>query len=98
MRISNHQDNICCYARPGEVLLNWTDDIADPQYERSQKALTVLESSTDARGRRLVVHKVHQPNPVIITPEEAASLEATESGTMGRVCPIIYIWINQSVL
>ena len=29
-----HVDNFCCYVRPGEVLLAWTDDQDDPNYLR----------------------------------------------------------------
>jgi len=29
---SGHVDNMCCFARPGEVILTWTDDQKDPQY------------------------------------------------------------------
>lgn len=34
-----HVDNFCCYVRPGEVLLAWTDDQDDPNYLRCQAAL-----------------------------------------------------------
>lgn len=53
-----HVDNFCCYVRPGEVLLAWTDDQDDPNYLRCQAALRVLEESRDAKGRKLVVHKM----------------------------------------
>lgn len=46
-----HVDNFCCYVRPGEVLLAWTDDQDDPNYLRCQAALRVLEESRDAKGR-----------------------------------------------
>ncbi|OAE31213.1 hypothetical protein AXG93_4188s1040 [Marchantia polymorpha subsp. ruderalis] len=39
------------YGKPGVVLLSWTDDVNDPQYERSQKALDIFVNTTDARGR-----------------------------------------------
>lgn len=39
----------CCYVRPGELLLAWTDDQDDPNYLRCQAALRVLEESRDAR-------------------------------------------------
>lgn len=28
---NGHVDNIACFARPGVVLLSWTDDKSDPQ-------------------------------------------------------------------
>nr|MDA8134587.1 agmatine deiminase [Desulfobacteraceae bacterium] len=54
-----HVDNLCCFARPGEVLLHWTDDPADPQYEISLDALERLSRARDAKGRPLTVHKLH---------------------------------------
>jgi agmatine deiminase len=50
---NGHVDNFCCFSKPGHVLLAWTDNEADPQYEISANALKLLESATDARGRRL---------------------------------------------
>jgi len=64
---------MCCFARPAEVLLTWTDDSNDAQYESSHRALEVLESSTDASGARFDVHKLHQPGPLYMTEQEIAS-------------------------
>ena len=80
---NGHVDNLCCFIRPGVTALTWTNDRNDPQYEISAEAYEVLTSVTDARGRRLEVHKIHQPNPVIIAPGEAAGVEAIE-GTLPR--------------
>ena len=74
-----HVDNICCFARPGVVALTWTDDRSDPQYERSAEAYQALMSARDASGRRLQIHKIHQPTPMTMTAEEAAGLDITES-------------------
>ena len=56
---NGHIDNICNFVRPGEVVLAWTDDESDPQYEISKKALEYLESETDAKGRKIIVHKLY---------------------------------------
>jgi agmatine deiminase len=61
---SGHVDNLCCFAKPGVVLLTWTDDESDVQYPISLAALNCLENAVDARGRRLVVHKIHQLGPL----------------------------------
>jgi agmatine deiminase len=71
---SGHVDNLCCFIRPGVVALTWTEDLADPQYEISSDALERLEHSVDARGRKLEVHKIHQPGPVLISREEASGV------------------------
>jgi len=70
---SGHVDNMCCFVRPSEVILTWTDDPNDAQYERSHRALEILESSTDASGSQFTIHKLHQPGPLYYTDEEIAS-------------------------
>lgn len=80
---SGHVDNLACFLRPGVVALTWTDDKSDPQYERSAEALDCLMSQTDARGRKLTVHKIHQPDPILISSEEAGGVDAI-AGTLPR--------------
>ena len=74
-----HVDNLCCFVKPGEVLLTWTDDPDDPQHDVSRQALEMLSAATDARGRTLTVHKVHQPDPMFITDNESEGLDASET-------------------
>ena len=80
---TGHVDNLACFLRPAEIALTWTDDKSDPQYERSAEALDYLMSQTDAKGRKFTIHKIHQPNPILITPEEAEGVDAVE-GTLPR--------------
>lgn len=66
-----HVDNVCAFIRPGEVVLAWTDNKNDPQYELSKESLKALEQSRDAMGRRLKVHRLPIPDvPVCITGED----------------------------
>ena len=74
-----HVDNLCCFVRPGVIAMTWTDDRSDPQYERSAEAYDALMSARDARDRPLAVHKIHQPDPMMMTAEEAAGLDVTDS-------------------
>ncbi len=74
-----HIDNLCCFVRPGVVALTWTDDKNDPQYERSAAAYDLLMSVTDAQGRSLEIHKIHQPNPMYMTQEEAHGLDVVNT-------------------
>ena len=74
-----HVDNVCAFIRPGEVVLAWTDDMNDPQYPLSQADLEYLESVTDAKGRRLTVHKLPIPDtPVTVTAADLANYRFEE--------------------
>ncbi|PKQ19051.1 MAG: agmatine deiminase [Actinobacteria bacterium HGW-Actinobacteria-8] len=80
---NGHVDNFCRFVAPGKVMLTWTEDQADPQYERSAAALTVLENTVDARGRALEVVKLIQPGPIFITAEESSGVDSI-AGTLPR--------------
>jgi agmatine deiminase len=70
-----HIDDLACWVAPGEILLHWTDDPTDPQYEIYQEAYGILSQERDACGRKLTIHKIHQPTALEWTPEEAAGLD-----------------------
>ncbi len=74
-----HIDNLCCFVRPGVMALTWTDDKDDPQFERSAESYDLLSSGRDAHGRQLEIHKIHQPDLMAMTREEAAGLDAVDS-------------------
>jgi agmatine deiminase len=63
--------------------LAWTNDQTDPQWEISADAYNILSKETDAKGRRLEIHKLHQPQPMFITKEESEGFEAGH-GTISR--------------
>lgn len=66
-----HVDNMCAFVRPGEVVLAWTDNVDDPQYAYCKASLDALEQATDAKGRKLKVHKLPIPeHPVWIHEED----------------------------
>ncbi len=78
-----HVDNIICVARPGEIILTWTDDENDPQYKISRAAEKALLSEKDAKGRTLKIHKIYQPGPIYITKDESLGVDAVD-GTLPR--------------
>lgn len=80
---NEHVDNIIHYVAPGEVVLSWTEDVNDPQYELSHSAYEVLTRETDAKGRKLKVHKMTLPEPILITKEESGGVDAIK-GTLPR--------------
>ena len=73
-----HIDNLARFARPGVVLLDWTDDTNDPQYPISLDAFERLSRATDAQGRALEVIKLPQPGPLYMTGEEARGVDVIE--------------------
>ncbi len=76
---NEHVDNVCAFVAPGEVVLAWTDNEDDPQYELSRADLDYLEKETDAKGRKITVHKLPIPDvPVLVTEEDLLNYEFEE--------------------
>ena len=67
---NEHVDNVCAFTAPAEVVLAWTDDVNDPQYDMSSADLKVLEAETDALGRKIKVHKLYIPDEPVCIKEE----------------------------
>jgi len=76
---SGHIDNLCRFVQPGVLVLTWTDDKSDPQYEISNEAYNQLIREKDAKGRPFVLVKIPQPEPLFITKEEVAGLTITKN-------------------
>lgn len=72
---NEHVDNMCAFVRPGEVVLAWTDDRENPQYGYSMDAFERLTRTTDAKGRKITVHKVPIPEAMYMTPEESEGID-----------------------
>jgi agmatine deiminase len=80
---AGHVDNLCCFVRPGEVALTWTSDRKDPQYAVSRDAYRRLSAARDAKGRKLKIHKIPHPRPLLRTAAEASGIDVAE-GTKPR--------------
>lgn len=80
---NGHVDNILHYVAPGKVVLAWTEDKNDPQYEICQKAYKALSEATDAKGRKLEITKILLPANVLITKEESEGVDSID-GTLPR--------------
>ena len=80
---NGHVDNMCNFVKPGVVVLAWTDDESDPQYERSMEAYDYLSNEVDAKGRKLEIHKLYTPTPILISEEESQGVDAVD-GTLPR--------------
>ena len=73
-----------CFTSPGHVALAWSDNKKDPQYEISREACEILENSTDAKGRKLSVHKIHVPPPMFYSLEEVSTLGTSDGHATAR--------------
>jgi len=71
---NGHVDNIATFARPGEVVLSWTDDENNVNYNRFKAAEEVLLREVDAKGRKIKIHKLHIPNAMSYTKKEVEGL------------------------
>ena len=67
---NEHVDNVCAFTKPGEVVLAWTDNMDDPQYEMSKADLEILMSETDAKGRKINIVKLPVPSRPICLQEK----------------------------
>ncbi|ASA57834.1 agmatine deiminase [Vibrio gazogenes] len=72
---NGHVDNLLHVVKPGEVVLTWCDDEHDPQYAISREAYDCLTRQTDAKGRKIVVHKLPMPGPLFMNEAEASGID-----------------------
>lgn len=75
---SGHLDDVAMFVRPGEIALAWTDDPSDWRHEVQTENLEILHAAHDAGGCDLTVHKVPLPAEVVLTEEEAATIDRVE--------------------
>ena len=79
---NEHVDNVCAFVKPGEVVLAWTDDVLDPQYNMSLADLKLLECETDAKGRHFIIHKLPIPKkPILISDKDLQGYDFEEGET-----------------
>jgi len=72
-----HVDNLMHVIAPGKVVLSWTDDPSDPQYQLSREAEKVLSSQTDAKGREIEIVRLPLPGPLHYSESEAQGIEVS---------------------
>jgi agmatine deiminase len=89
-----HIDELCCFVKPGVVLLTWTDNKRDPLYAICRDAEARLLGSRDARGKRIQIVKLPQPGPLRVTKKEASgvrSVRGTRPRRAGDRLPASYV-------
>jgi len=102
---NEHVDNVCAFLKPGHVVLAWTDNQEDPQYEMSTACLKVLEQERDAKGRPIRVHKLPVPDvPICVTEEEVKGFvfeegeDFREPGERLAASYVNFYFSNQAVI
>ena len=102
---NEHVDNVAAFVRPGEVVLAWTEDETDPQYPLSVMDHAYLSGVTDAKGRRLKIHKLPIPRvPVCYTEEEVSEYafepgeDTREPGERLAASYVNFYFTNRSIL
>ncbi len=90
---NGHIDDVACFIRPGEVACIWTDDPHHPFYEAAQTAFDTLSTAIDAKGRRLIVHKLTlTEQPVLLQgAENIDQVSGTVARKNGEICIASYI-------
>lgn len=69
-----HVDDICSFIGPAEVVCCYTEDPTNEYYKVFKNCYEILCNSTDAKGRKLKVHKLTACKPFRITKEEAENV------------------------
>lgn len=75
---NGHIDNMCCFADPKTILLNWCDDVNDPQFEISQEAFEILKRAKNVDGESYKIVKITQPPVLHISEEESSTIDPSE--------------------
>ena len=90
---NGHIDDVACYVKPGEVACIWTEDPENPFYNECQAAYKTLTEATDAKGRKLKVHKLCMPKvPVTIKGDfKIDYVEGTLPREDGDICIASYM-------
>lgn len=90
---NGHIDDVACFVATGEAACIWTEDPEDPFYEVAQQAYSILSESTDAKGRKLKVHKLTTTKkPVTISGDfDIDYVEGTVPREDGELCISSYM-------
>ena len=83
---NEHVDNAAAFVGPGEIVLAWTDNEQDPQYALSKLDYAYLSGETDARGRRLKIHKLPIPDVPVCCTQADIDNYVFEPGEDERQC------------
>lgn len=90
---NGHIDDVACFIKPGEAACIWTEDKENPFYNEAQEAYKTLSEATDAKGRKLKVHKLClTKKPVLLSGAETIdAVEGTLPREDGEICIASYM-------
>ncbi len=90
-----HIDNLCAFASPDTVLLAWTDDKTNPQYEIVNEAFTVLSNAKNTDGAPYKIVKVPLPDIFFKSDDDCDGLVAVSGSKIRPVGePVQASYIN----
>jgi agmatine deiminase len=81
---NGHVDDVAAFVGPGVVVAGWVDDPDDWRRDLLADNFARLAAATDAKGRRLEVHRMPMPAIVEITAEEAWGVDTVEGSIPRR--------------
>lgn len=83
---NEHIDNMVAFVRPGVVVMAWSDDENDLQYQYCRQTYEDLCNNQDAMGRSLVIYKIPVPSPALcMSGEEASSIARGNKNAKARL-------------
>ena len=90
---NGHVDDVACFVRPGEVACIWTNDKDNYFYDACQAAYNTLSEASDAKGRRLKIHKLCMPKKNVTIKADFAIdvVEGTMPREDGDICIASYM-------
>ncbi len=90
-----HVDGVCCFVRPGVLLLSWTDDTDSPDYHVCRDVEKQLRAVKDGRGRPFEIIKLPLASLPPATKEETEGMIVT-AGSYPRLVgdPVFGGYIN----
>lgn len=91
---NGHVDNILAFVNSKELVLAWTDDRSNPNYERVRAAYDILSNTTSSDGRKYIIHKIPLPPSQYMNEAEANGLISSPDSLprkAGDLLPASYI-------
>lgn len=93
-----HVDVFLNFVDTHNLLLAWTEDIENPQYPILHEIYDQLSISTALDGRKLCIHKLLMPEPMIITAEESKGIEKNNHSIERNVGKRLYPTYNNAYI